>query len=138
MLNCQSFQPFDVLSFPYEFDGDPERVLKFWIVARNVPEAEVVICFKPTTQTRHYATPERMAGVVECKPGEVSIFTQRTLVDPRSFKIPYSHLRSCYLTGKLETVGRLPDDFRDRIKLAAARKVEWRKRDRDYFLTWFE
>lgn len=68
MLNCEAFQPFEVLEFPYEFDGDPERVMKLWIVALNVPIAETLICFKPTTTTRRFdQDAQLLAGVVDYK-----------------------------------------------------------------------
>jgi hypothetical protein len=138
VLSCEAFQPFDVLQFPYEFDGDPQRILKLWVVALNVPAAETLICFKPTATTSRYDREETLvAGVVEYKPGEVTVFAERTLIDPIDYRIPYSHLRSCYINERLTVVGQLPEDFRDRITIAANKKVEWRKRNRDYFFNWF-
>ena len=140
MLNCKSFTPFDVLRFPYEFKGDPETKVKLWIVARNVEEREILICFKPTSVTTRYDKELiSMKGVVEYKPGDLPPFSVRTIIDPESrTPFPYSYLRSCYANSKFEIVGKLPDDFRDKMLAAVERKPEWRRKNKDEFFRWFE
>lgn len=138
MLDCEKLQPFDVLRFPYEFGGDPERVPKRFVIARNVIEAEILRCFKPTSQTEYYdAEPLRLKGVVEFLPGQTECFTDRTLIPPDTYDIAYAHIRASHRNGQFQYLGRLTDDFRERIKAAATGRPEWRKKQRDYFFNWF-
>jgi len=41
--------------------------------------------------------------------------------------------------GRVQTIGRLPEDFRQKMVIAAKNKPEWRKADadRDFFFKWF-
>jgi hypothetical protein len=138
MLDCEKLQPFDVLRFPYEFEGDPERTPKRFVVARNVVEAEILRCFKPTSQTEYYDDePLRLKGVVEFLPGEIECFTDRTLIPPDTYDIPYAYIRTCHRNGELQYLNRLTDDFRERMKAAAMGKSEWRTKQKDYFFKWF-
>jgi hypothetical protein len=138
MLDCENLRPFDVLRFPYEFEGDPDRLPKRFVVAQNVIEAAILICFKPTSHTQYYdAEPLRLKGVVEFLPGEVTCFSERTLISPDTYNIPYAHIRACHGRDEFKRVGCLPEDFREKMNAAARGKPEWRKKDRDYFFRWF-
>jgi len=139
MLDCDSFQPFDVLRFPYQFEGDPDRVSKLFIVALNVPQVEVVRCFKPTSQTEYYdADPRRLKGVVEFLPRQIDCFPERTLVEPETYDIGYDYIRSCHRQGEFKYLRRLAGDFREKMNAAATNKPDWRKKNRDYFFGWFK
>lgn len=126
MLDCTSFKPFQVLQFPWEFDGDPQSVLKLWIVARNLPDAELILCFKPTSVTTRWDKEAILLdGAVEYQAGELEVFNNRTIIDPVLYNVSYSHLRSCYVSAKVEVVGELPADFRGRIKNAVTNHPGW-------------
>jgi hypothetical protein len=136
---CADFQPFQVWQFPYQFDGDPERVWKLWVVARNLEEHNLVLFFKPTSQTQDYdAEPSRLCGVVEYQAGELECFPMRTLIDPARYCVGCAHLGNCHDRGELRRVGVLPDDFRERMNAAAQNKEEWRAMDRNNFFNWFK
>lgn len=139
MLDCESFSPFDVLFFPHEFPGDPDRMPKLFVVARNIPELAVVRCFKRTSRTEFYdREPDRLKGVVEYRRGQVACLNaERTLISPESYGITYAYIRSCHRNGKFRMVGRLPDTFREQINAAASRKPEWRNAQKQEFARWF-
>ena len=138
MLDCEKLQPFDVLRFPYEFVGDPDRVPKRFVVARNVVEFEILRCFKPTSKTEYYdAEPLRLKGVVEFLPGQVDCFADRTLIPPDTYDISYAYIRACHKNGEFQYLDRLADGFRERMNAAATGKPEWRKKNRDHFFGWF-
>lgn len=122
------------------FDGDPKRVWKFWVVARNFPELSQVAFFKPTSNPRYYdEEPSRLSGVVEYQSREFEFFQERTFIDPDArFCIPYAYLRACYVTAEIRPVGDLPEDFRERMNKAAQNKEEWREKNRRDFFYWFK
>jgi hypothetical protein len=139
VLNCGAFEPFDVLESPFEFDGDPISVMKLWVVARNLPEQELLVCFKPTSSLSRYdREPALLAGVVAYEAGEASAFSRRTVIEPKPYPISYRHLRACYVRSTLRIVDRLPDDFRLRISTAVKSKPEWRQKERNAFFAWFQ
>jgi hypothetical protein len=126
-----------VLRFPYEFEGDPDRVPKLFVIARNVTEAQVLRCFKPTSETKYYdSEPLRLKGVVEYSEGE-ACFTKRTLIPTDTYDIPYAYIRACHRKGEFEYVACLPEDFREKMAAAATANPSWRKKNRDYFFGWF-
>ena len=139
MLDCEKFQPFDVLRFPYEFKGDPDRIPKLFVVARNIAEVQILRCFKPTSRTRYYdEEPLRLKGVVEYAAWEVACFSERTLIPTDTYDIPYAYIRACHRKGEFEYVACLPEGFREKMNAAAAANPEWRKKNRDYFFAWFK
>ena len=129
MLNCASFRAFQVLEFPWEFEGDPDARLKLWIVARNLPDLEILLVFKAASTTKRWDNePLLRKGVVEYKEAELAVFkkfNRRTIVEPVLYNIPYSHLRSCYINSKIETVDEMPTDFQNRIVAAVNNHPEW-------------
>lgn|GEM_PF-6746674 len=131
MLNCVAFRPFQVLEFPWAFGGDPDARLKLWIVARNLPDAEILLVFKAASTTKRWDNePLLLEGAVEYKGAELDgfkKFDRRTIVEPVLYNIPYSHLRSCYLNTKIELVDEMPVDFLDRILAAVNNHPEWNK-----------
>lgn len=138
MLDCEKLQRFDVLKFPYEFEGDPDRVPKIFVVARNVAEVEILRCFKPTSQTEYYdAEPLRLKGVVEFLPGQINCFTGRTLIPPDTYDIGYAYIRACHRNGEFQYLDRLMDDFRERMNAAVVGRPDWRKKQKEYFFRWF-
>ena len=139
MSDCDKLQPFDVIRFPTDFEGNLDRVPKIFVVAQNVLKVEVLMLFKPTSKTAFYDQEAiRLKGVVEYLAGEIDCFPHRTLIDPQHLTVPYSYIRACHRKGEFEYIGRLPEDFREKMKVAAKYKPEWRKKDRDYFYNWFQ
>jgi hypothetical protein len=138
MLDCDKLRPFDVIRFPTEFEGDPDRIPKIFIVANNLVEHEMLQLFKPTSQTKYYdVEPSRLKGVVEYLPGEIDCFPVRTLIDPQSYNFHYAYIRACHRKGEFQYLGRLPDDFREKMNAAVINKPEWRKKNREWFFLWF-
>ena len=115
-----------MIGFPWEFDGDPDQAYKLWIVARNLPEAEMLLCFKPTSQTSRWdREPELLVGVIEYNPGDLEFFNRRTIIDPEPYKIAYSRLRSIYVSATVNSVGHMPADFSGRISRAIKDHPSW-------------
>ena len=106
----------------------------------NVVEIRVILCFKPTSKSRQYEDePDRLKGVVEYRKGEVPCFGRdRTFVDPKSYPIAYREIQSADARGEFAIVGHLPPDFREKMIAAVSAKIEWRKVQKQEFLTWFK
>ena len=137
-LDCEGLVPFDVFRVPVQFDGDPDLIRKIFIVARNVIEAEVIRCFKPTSQTVRYEDPLVLKGVVEYKRGEVSFFTaDHTFVDPEPYAFSYRQLRTFHRNGQFEYLDTMPGDFRQKMERAVRDKAEWTRNQKKDFFNWF-
>lgn len=140
MHDCGDFGPFDVLWFPYEFPGDPDRLPKLFVVAVNVPAHRLLRCFKPTSQTlRFKKEPTLLKGVVEYCKGDLSCFdADRTIIESDTYGITYEHILRCHRDGKFDHKGSLPDDFRDRMVEAVKNRPDWRAIQKREFLAWFK
>jgi hypothetical protein len=139
VLDCEKLAPFDVLWFPYEFPGDPERIPKLFVVAANVPVHRILRCLKPTSRTRSFdLEPVLLKGVVEYRRGDVGCFdADRTIIEPDTYGISYAHILKCEREGQFRVMGRLPPDFRERMAIAVANKPDWRKARKEEYLKWF-
>lgn len=138
-LDCRDLVPFDVLRFPIQFLGDPERVPKLFVVAANYAEVEAIRCFKSTSRTQYYdGDPLKLKGVVVYEAGEVPEFANRTIIDPEHYTIPWGYIQACYRDGEFENLGRLPEDFRARIIAAVNAKAEWQRARKAEFFKWFD
>ena len=138
-LDCESLAPFDVFRIPFQFDGDPESIPKLFVVALNVSSVGLIRCFKPTSQEQNFLGDEFvLKGVVHYLKGEVDFFhADHTFISPEVYAIPYSQLRLHQINRNFEFVGRLPEDFRQRIEAAARNKSEWNRRNKLEFFKWF-
>ena len=139
MYDWAALRPFQVLRIPYEFDGDPDRVLKLWVVVRNFPEHKIVACFKPTSQTDTFDRERSLLqGVVEYEDSELKFLPKGSLKGPKRYSISYTQLDSCMNSETVQPLGELPNDFREKIRTAANNKTDWRKANREEFFGWFD
>lgn len=126
LIDCKSFYPYQVLQFPWAFEGDPGEVLKLWIVAYNDPKSESLICFKPTaTLTRYLREPMLMLGAVEYSRGELGFFPERTIVGVDPWPVNYAHLRRCHLHSRVKVLGEMPADFPQKLRSAVNARPDW-------------
>jgi hypothetical protein len=74
---------------------------------------QYLICIKATTKIEIYVNdPERMAGCVFYKAGELSFFEKDTAVEPDNpVPISYSQLIQNHRDGELHILGEMPSTF---------------------------
>lgn len=100
---------------PYQFQGKQDPEAKLFVCICH--EAAHAICMKATSQVVIYENnKEAMAGAVYYRAGELSFFPQNTVIQPdNQFPIPHTHLNTCHNSGTFAVLGRMPDDFRQRL-----------------------
>jgi hypothetical protein len=136
VLDCTSFKPFQVLEFTVEFDGDPGEQLKKWIVVLNDVHRQALVCFKPTTKVQRYQDePVLLEGAIEYQAGELKFFPKRTIVPVTPMPIPYASLRKCHVSTKIEPLGEMPEDFRERVLTAILNRADWNNAKKRTVLT---
>jgi hypothetical protein len=119
--------PFDPATIPLftaihlllEIDGDPVPVRKWLIVIAHIPGAAV--CLKTTSNTGPYESdPEKMAGAVYYKAGELTCFPKNTAIQPDNrFTVSHDKIKA---DRELKTFA-MPADFKERLKKAVAESV---------------
>lgn len=136
MLDCTKFRPFQLLEFTVEFDGDPGEQLKKWIVVLNDVEKQVVVCFKPTTKTQRYQDEHvLLKGVIKYGAGDLAFFPEPTIISVDPMLIEYGVLRRCHISTKIEPLGEMPGDFRERVLTAILNRADWNKAKKRSVLT---
>jgi hypothetical protein len=130
-----SFDPsslarFSVIHLPYTFQG--VTVKKLFVVIGH--EKQFAFCIKTTTNATFYQnSPELLAGCICYKKGEVSFFTQDTLVQPENqFPIAHQAMVEAERAGTLSIVGKMPEDFGEKLAKAinASIRLDARKKAR--------
>jgi len=119
-VHPRSLPPFTVVRIPFLFEGSPKPVPKLFIILGHLNNS--AFCLKPTSQTGFYDNnPDRRGGCVCYEALEVDFFSKRTIIDPdNQFEIPHLRLADLQEKGALEVVGKMPEDFGQRLKAVIA------------------
>jgi hypothetical protein len=135
-----SFDPpcipkYSVIRIPYKFSNASQYESKLFVVLGHV--CNYAICIKATSQVAFYkSNPEKLAGCVSYKPGEVAAFDQETVIQPdNQFPIPHEQLQRFNDNKTLQLLGVLPIDFEDKLKTAIENSTALNEREVTRLLT---
>ena len=119
-MHPRNLPPFTVIRIPHSFDAGLTYEYKFFVILGHYDNA--AFCIKATSRTAFYDNnPDKMCGCVCYEALEVDFFRKRTIIEPdNQFEIPHCQLVVHQDRGALEVVGRLADDFGQRLKTAIA------------------
>jgi hypothetical protein len=117
-FNPASLPAFSAILVPYRFGGSPYLVSKIFVVLGH--RNGFAICLKATSNVELYKNnPEKLAGCVFYKGGEISLFREDTAIQPdNQVPIPHAHIADMHQKMALKLLGSLPADFVTKLILA--------------------
>lgn len=117
-LDPASIPRYSVIRLPYRFGTASYTERKRFVVLGH--QKGHAICLKATSKVDVYKNnPEKLAGCVFYKAGEVEIFPEETAIQPdNQIPIPHTHLLMMHGKGALEWLGSLPADFETKLRAA--------------------
>jgi hypothetical protein len=120
-VHPRSLPPFTVIRIPFSFDDGFTYQSKLFVILGNCEHS--TFCLKPTSQTKFFDNnPDKRCGCVCYEVGEVGFFGKRTIIDPdNQIEIRHEKLDTLYDRGELAVIGKLPDDFGDRLRVAISK-----------------
>lgn len=139
-MDWSQLAPFEIIWCEFRFDGDPQPEKKYFIVVNNLPDRRLVICFKPTSQTKSYDDPIRLAGVVSYAASEIGPDFREplTLIDPNyTYPLSYEWLRTQEANHSFRRMYAMPLGFGCAVRRVALHRKDWRKKVKDDFFRWF-
>jgi hypothetical protein len=117
-FNPASLPPCSAILVPYKFGGSPYLLTKIFVVLGH--RNGFAICLKATSNVELYKNnPEKLAGCVFYKSGEIPLFNQDTAIQPdNQVPIPHAHIAAMHEKKALKVLGNLPADFVSKLTLA--------------------
>ena len=125
-----SIKLFTVIKFPYDFGGNFGGRTKLFVVVGH--KEDYLICIKATSQIDVYLNNEdKKAGCVYYEAGESGCFTKDTAIQPdNQFPVSYGLIRTCHNNHTFESLGVLPDSFKEALTTAIANSVTMNDREK--------